>query len=210
MDTSNLAQRISNFHNIHAVRSAPRALHEQAFANKIRDVAEGLQATYRCHSVTGAFTIPLPVRLSAPPVQTGISIPSFAYAIYTIDLSVHHLEREKLSSGEMPVCGDQWPMLMHADQEHDPQEPWEGLFRGQRPDFCLGSHAFVLFIHRCLFRRAEAYRHIFTSPSSLVERGESNKIGQCVHLWHDLGQYHLPGLCSHAGVSGVRTPATHH
>jgi hypothetical protein len=68
MDKSSLAQQISNFHNIHAVRSAPRALHEQAFANKIRDVAEGLQATYRCHSVAGAFTIPLQVRLSAPPV----------------------------------------------------------------------------------------------------------------------------------------------
>jgi hypothetical protein len=63
----------------------------------------------------------------------------------------------------MPVCGDQWPMLMHANQEHDPQEPWEGLFRGQRPDSCLGSHAFVLFIHRCLFSRAEGIQAQFAS-----------------------------------------------
>jgi hypothetical protein len=38
---------------------------------------------------------------------------------------------EKLSSGEMPICGNQWPMLVYADQEYDPQEPWEGLFRSQ-------------------------------------------------------------------------------
>jgi hypothetical protein len=39
--------------------------------------------------------------------------------------------REKLSSGEMPVRGDQWPMLVYADQEYDPEEPWEGLFRSR-------------------------------------------------------------------------------
>jgi hypothetical protein len=39
--------------------------------------------------------------------------------------------REKLSSGEMSVRGDQWPMLVYADQQYDPEEPWEGLFRSQ-------------------------------------------------------------------------------
>jgi hypothetical protein len=39
--------------------------------------------------------------------------------------------REKLSSGEMTVRGDQWPMLVYADQEYDPQDPWEGLFRSR-------------------------------------------------------------------------------
>jgi hypothetical protein len=38
---------------------------------------------------------------------------------------------EQLSSGELSVRGDQWPMLVYADQEYDPQEPWEGLFRSQ-------------------------------------------------------------------------------
>ena len=36
---------------------------------------------------------------------------------------------EKLSSGKMPVHSDQWPMLVYTDQEYDPQDPWEGLFR---------------------------------------------------------------------------------
>ena len=39
--------------------------------------------------------------------------------------------REQLSSGELSVRSDQWPMLVYADQEYDPQEPWEGLFRSQ-------------------------------------------------------------------------------
>ncbi|KAF8232269.1 hypothetical protein L208DRAFT_1563529 [Tricholoma matsutake] len=59
--------------------------------------------------------------------------------------SVH----EKLSSGEMPVHGDQCPMLVYADQEYDPKNPWEGLFR---------SRILVW-----------AFKHICTSPS-LVEK----------------------------------------
>ncbi|KAF8222061.1 hypothetical protein L208DRAFT_1324455, partial [Tricholoma matsutake] len=56
---------------------------------------------------------------------------------------------EKLSSGEMPVRSDQWPMLVYTDQEYDPKNPWEGLFR---------SRILVW-----------AFKHIFTSPS-LVEK----------------------------------------
>jgi hypothetical protein len=39
--------------------------------------------------------------------------------------------REKLSSGEMTVRGDQWPLLVYASQEFNPEEPWDGLFRSQ-------------------------------------------------------------------------------
>lgn len=39
--------------------------------------------------------------------------------------------RENLSTGEIAVRGDQWPMLVYANQEYDEDEPWEGLFRSQ-------------------------------------------------------------------------------
>ena len=39
--------------------------------------------------------------------------------------------RTKLSSGEMTVHGDQWPLLVYANQEFNPEEPWDGLFRSQ-------------------------------------------------------------------------------
>jgi hypothetical protein len=31
----------------------------------------------------------------------------------------------------MTVSGDQWPMLLYADQEYDPEDPWNGLFRSR-------------------------------------------------------------------------------
>jgi hypothetical protein len=39
--------------------------------------------------------------------------------------------REKLSSGEMQVRGDQWPLFLYADLAYDPEDPWNGLFRNQ-------------------------------------------------------------------------------
>ena len=37
--------------------------------------------------------------------------------------------RKKLANGDIGVSGDQWPLLLYADQEYDPDEPWDGLFR---------------------------------------------------------------------------------
>jgi hypothetical protein len=39
--------------------------------------------------------------------------------------------RAKLASGEMAVTGDQWPVLVYANQHYDSDDPWSGLFRGQ-------------------------------------------------------------------------------
>ncbi|KAF8229710.1 hypothetical protein L208DRAFT_1479565 [Tricholoma matsutake] len=69
---------------------------------------------------------------------------------------------EKLSSGEMPVRSDQWPMLVYADQEYDPKNPWEGLFRSQ-----------IL---------VWAFKHIFTSPSSVEKEVKATRSGNaCIH-----------------------------
>jgi hypothetical protein len=39
--------------------------------------------------------------------------------------------RGKLVSGEMLVSGDQWPLVVYANLEYDPDDPWSGLFRNQ-------------------------------------------------------------------------------
>jgi len=65
--------------------------------------------------------------------------------------------RAKLSSGELVVCGDQWPILMYADQEYDPEDPWEGLFRSR----------FLVY----------AFKHIFTSPSSVEKEAKATRSG---------------------------------
>ena len=114
--------------------------------------------------------------------------------------------REKLSSGEMPVHGDQWPMLVYADQEYDPKT----LGRG-----CL--EAVFLFGFACIFpfhllstqSRAGIQAHLYLAQFGR-ERGESDTIGQCSYPWHDSGHYRLPGLRSHPGTSGVGTLAIYH
>lgn len=53
--------------------------------------------------------------------------------------------REKLSSGEMTVRGDQWPLLLYANQEYDPEDPWEGLFRSQLLIWVSVPLSFVVF-----------------------------------------------------------------
>ncbi|KAG2035463.1 hypothetical protein BDR03DRAFT_1012485 [Suillus americanus] len=57
--------------------------------------------------------------------------------------------RENLRSGEILVCGDQWPVFLYANHTYDNEDPWCGLLRS-----CLLT---------C------AYKHVFTSPS-LVDK----------------------------------------
>ncbi|KAM6493058.1 hypothetical protein JOM56_011192, partial [Amanita muscaria] len=70
--------------------------------------------------------------------------------------------RAKLSTGEMAVRGDQWPLLVYAKQKFDSEEPWEGLFRSE------------LLVW--------AYKHIFTSPSSVEKEVKATRSGNaCIH-----------------------------
>ena len=54
--------------------------------------------------------------------------------------------REKLASGEMIVVGDQWLLLVYADQQYDPDDPWDGLFRSNLL-VCVGHNFLVGFLH---------------------------------------------------------------
>ncbi|KAG2740827.1 hypothetical protein P692DRAFT_201842410 [Suillus brevipes Sb2] len=53
--------------------------------------------------------------------------------------------KENLRSGELWVCGDQWPIFVYAHHTYDSEDPWNGLLRS----------------------RLLAYKHVFTSPSSV-------------------------------------------
>ncbi|KAG2138538.1 hypothetical protein DEU56DRAFT_912402 [Suillus clintonianus] len=55
--------------------------------------------------------------------------------------------KEDLRSGEMLVCGDQWPIFLYAHYVYDSEDPWSGLLRSR--------------LLTC------AYKHVFTSPSSV-------------------------------------------
>ncbi|KAG1798572.1 uncharacterized protein HD556DRAFT_1306024 [Suillus plorans] len=64
--------------------------------------------------------------------------------------------KEDLRSGEMLVCGDQWPIFLYALHTYDPEDPWCGLLR---------SRLLVC-----------AYKHVFTSPSSVERESKATSI----------------------------------
>jgi hypothetical protein len=81
----------------------------------------------------------------------------------------------KLASGEIAVAGDQWPLLVYANQQYDPDDPWSGLFRSQLLVYVcvipavIGSH--------CQLCTSKAFKHIFTSPSSVEKEVKATRSG---------------------------------
>ncbi|KAG2112776.1 hypothetical protein DEU56DRAFT_759593 [Suillus clintonianus] len=65
--------------------------------------------------------------------------------------------KEDLRSGEMSVCGDQWPIFLYAHYVYDHEDPWSGLLR---------SRLLVC-----------AYKHVFTSPSSVDREPKATRSG---------------------------------
>ncbi|PIL33183.1 hypothetical protein GSI_04633 [Ganoderma sinense ZZ0214-1] len=60
-----------------------------------------------------------------------------------------------LQNGSLVVRSDQWPIFMYLNGVYDPDSPWTGLLRGR------------LLVN--------AFKHIFTSPSSVNNSGRSTK-----------------------------------
>ncbi|KAI6011922.1 hypothetical protein BKA83DRAFT_4466618 [Pisolithus microcarpus] len=69
--------------------------------------------------------------------------------------------RTKLMNGEIQVPGDQWPVFLYADYSYDPEDPWNGLLR---------SGLLV-----------SAYKHIFTSPSSVDHEPKATRSRNALH-----------------------------
>lgn len=84
--------------------------------------------------------------------------------------------RAQLASGELVVSGDQWPLLVYEKGVYDPQEPWDGLFRNQLLVWASCTNSFLTRIC-CLFWSEQAYKHIFTSPSSVEKEVKATRSG---------------------------------
>ncbi|KAG2152839.1 hypothetical protein DEU56DRAFT_727563 [Suillus clintonianus] len=71
--------------------------------------------------------------------------------------------RENLRSGEMSVCGDQWPVFLYANHTYDADDPWCGLLRN-----CL-----LVSVSR------HTYSMLFltTSPSSVDKEPKATRSG---------------------------------
>ncbi|KIM53226.1 hypothetical protein SCLCIDRAFT_32034 [Scleroderma citrinum Foug A] len=79
--------------------------------------------------------------------------------------------RTKLVNAEIQVAGDQWPIFLYANYTYDPEDPWNGLL-----------HSGLL---------VAAYKHIFTSPSSVDQEPKATCSGNA----------HIHGMCSMTKVS---------
>jgi len=66
--------------------------------------------------------------------------------------------RTKLANGEIAVSGDQWPLLVYANQEYDPDDPWDGLFRSHLL-VCVGpiSLSFICSVDFVAHRHLNMY-----------------------------------------------------
>ncbi|KAG2049952.1 hypothetical protein BDR06DRAFT_984193 [Suillus hirtellus] len=65
--------------------------------------------------------------------------------------------KQGLQSGELGISGDQWPLFVYANEVFDPEDPWNGLLRSR------------LLVN--------AFRHIFTSPSSVDKEPKATHVG---------------------------------
>ncbi|KAJ3509290.1 hypothetical protein NMY22_g16344 [Coprinellus aureogranulatus] len=65
--------------------------------------------------------------------------------------------RKDLRSGEIAVSGDLWPIFLYHNHSFNPENPWDGLFKGR------------LLV--------SAFKHVFTSPSSVEQDTRATRSG---------------------------------
>ena len=89
--------------------------------------------------------------------------------------------KAKLQSGEIIVTGDQWPLFLYADYHYDSEDPWNGLFQSA----LLVCVRYQLSVTSEVLRTEldlQAYKHVFTSPSSVDREPKATRSGNaCIH-----------------------------
>jgi hypothetical protein len=84
--------------------------------------------------------------------------------------------QENLKSGELVVSADQWPTFIYQDYKFHADDPWRGAFQSSllisvRLPSEPSPHTYSKFI------RLQAYKHIFTSPSSADKESKATRSG---------------------------------
>ena len=96
-----------------------------------------------------------------------------------INIVLTHVHRDsvkdKLRNKELIVTGDHWPIFIFENNRYNPNNPWDGLFRGRLLVNVSSSSA-----TRCLNWLTwipQGFKHIFNSPSSVEDMGRSTRAG---------------------------------
>lgn len=83
--------------------------------------------------------------------------------------------KAKLRSGDMVVSGDHWPIFLYAGYIYDPEDPWKGLFKSQ---ILISVNPPFLFVGPSILNTiVKAYKHVFTSPSSVDKEVKATRSG---------------------------------
>ncbi|KAG2052940.1 hypothetical protein BDR06DRAFT_972626 [Suillus hirtellus] len=91
-------------------------------------------------------------------ISQGFSHPLTSHLLCPAELDWDDTDtKQKLQSSELAVSGDQWPLFVYANEAYDSEDPWSGLLR---------SHLLV-----------NAFRHVFTSPSSVDKEPKATRAG---------------------------------
>ena len=82
----------------------------------------------------------------------------------------------KLKNNKIAVAGVQWPLLLYADCQYDPEEPWDGLFQNKLLVWVRFQHLIygIHFVEVCVL---QAFKHIFTSLSSVEKEAKAMMLG---------------------------------
>jgi hypothetical protein len=107
--------------------------------------------------------------------------------------------------------GDQWPRFLYRNFEYDPDDPWEGLFRSglllsvrllrraSSPNLVLPRQ----LIAHTIF---QAFKHVFTSPSSVTDSRELRATKTCNASRHGMTQVTIAALAYIATQVSAQTP----
>ncbi|KAH6888289.1 hypothetical protein BKA70DRAFT_1121574 [Coprinopsis sp. MPI-PUGE-AT-0042] len=110
------------------------------------------------------WIIPLNGQPLNPPIARNVKMdrgflhPRTGFLLCPVDLNWQDEEVQKqLQDKELMVSGRSWPIFLYKDENYDENEPWSGLLR-----------------HKLLIK---AYKHIFTSPSSVEREVKATRSG---------------------------------
>lgn len=81
--------------------------------------------------------------------------------------------KQKLRTGELTVSGDQWPVFLYRSCKYDDDDPWHGLLQSSIL-VKVGRLSAENFI---ITDVNQAFRHIFTSPSSVEKEAKATRSG---------------------------------
>ena len=83
----------------------------------------------------------------------------------------------KLRSREMVIPGDHWPVFLYAGYEYDAEDPWKGLFKSLLLESVSRLWSSTSIISVTIWHCIEAYKYIFTSPSSVDRVTKATRSG---------------------------------